>query len=465
MSISYNADPQMLYTLASRGNALSYNITETDGNSRYLQLYMNSPQGNTMVFDPVRQNLSFTDQIIKGNNRTAVNYVGQVVNENPYNFYVGGNKISDVYPDDKLVGITNRNLIFYHDGPVNPGTANTPYYYAYCTEESSGQIKVKPYPFSPDYNDPWQNHLGEVNIPSCKWVNQDDILQCCTSNPNQPKGATCGPDYVSGLMNGGGCVIFMAEYCKLWDKEPDPIRQAKCFNYLQNFANNQDAGAVVQKTIIDNLAKKDFPDYDSARDYNDPFLTDTVPLICSYIPTACDPILNKYGAQFTRNDLDGDSTLQKLIGCHLSTGQPVPEIFGLTFKNNSVQPNQYSYDDSIISKQCDSVCVLPNTIQDSTGKCSQSVCLIDGININSINSDTGSINIDQDCSCPQPGTCKCFFSNSAINIINSKIKDGININQNCKSCVTFSGNDVNNTKEIDCKKLTSGQYNLSLIHI
>lgn len=109
-----------------------------------------------------------------------------------------------------------------------------------------------------------------------------------------------------------------------------------------------------------------------------------------------------------------------------------------------------------VNTACDPMCMLPNVIPQFTNgvkaQCSQSLCVLDNITIDIINSQTGNINFNTLCGgtgCSN-GNCRCIFSN--INVIQTGSSvGGINFSQNCGSCSTPDTNNPGNFLQIDCK--------------
>ncbi|MDB4769497.1 hypothetical protein OAG24_00890 [bacterium] len=291
---------------------------------------------------------------------------------------------------------------------------------------------------------------GEWNHKECSWIDSDTARWCC-STPNilSPDKKYCDPSYMPNTP-GGTCPSLMLELCQnKWDS-------TACKNYLQAFKNSPDAHQVVKTAIVNELNRREPPDYTPARDNKDPFLTTTTPSLCSTVPGACDGLLNQYCAQFTRSDLNKDITLQRLCGCHMSKGEQ-PSFSELKLENPTVQPNQYIYPG--VDIECDPTCRFSNTIPYSVkigntwvpAKCDATTCILSNISLNDINS-TGGFNIDQNCGGCGDGNCSCYITDVIINKINSQGK--VNLKQNCGSCyVTKQGESGANAKRVECATL------------
>lgn len=295
--------------------------------------------------------------------------------------------------------------------------------------------------------------------PNSTWVTTTEIINCCTSNSSTPGLNTyCGPDYLPG-GEGSICPFVMENYCKdNWLKSNSTNEQ--CQLYLQNYLNlGGDAQKVVQNTIIDNLNSLSPPDYTSKLlnsqnkrdDSSNSFFTTVIPDLCGYVPGACDCILSQYCSSFTKDDLNKDPTLQQLCGCFLNSGNNLPCKSGINLTNISIAPNQYEY--SFAGIQCDPYCRYKNTIQNSSlgGECSSTVCIIDNININDINSSgSNSFNI----ACGDGKNSECYIGNIDINKINSQGQ--ININENCGSCFVINSVNPLNVTNVKCSDLSGG---------
>ena len=165
----------------------------------------------------------------------------------------------------------------------------------------------------------------------------------------------------------------------------------------------------------------------------------------------CDSILSDFCSDKTRKDLMNDDTLQILCGCHLKENE-----------------KSYPYSEITGGPSCDPICKYTGTIQNAAyPTCQSTNCVMDGITVNIVNSNSGDINFSQLCgSCgtsdgapsgtsggAPSGSCQCWFSNINVNQINS-ISGKINLSSNCGKCfITPPGSDGRQRTEVNCSTL------------
>ena len=148
-------------------------------------------------------------------------------------------------------------------------------------------------------------------------------------------------------------------------------------------------------------------------------------------------------ADFSSQDNATDNArLARICGCNLAnnpTNYPWPNVQGV---------------------QCSPICVPPGTIQQSGGggRCTETICVIDQLAINSVNSSIGNsggagITINQVCG--GSNSSACYIDVANIDAINSSIQGGVNFNQVCGTCYDLS----NNNEEITCSSITSSSSN------
>ena len=158
-----------------------------------------------------------------------------------------------------------------------------------------------------------------------------------------------------------------------------------------------------------------FPGYNPWQD----FIYNTV--CCPY--GICSSALTDICADKTSQRISLNPTLASWCGCHLPGGE---------YQDYSVRFN--------IPPQCTPMCNRVGTIptvgiNGEAVNCEQSVCLIDGVTVNLINSTIGGgLNFNQVCAnCPN-ANCSCIVSNTTVDIANSTIGGNlVPINQGCGS--------------------------------
>lgn len=330
-----------------------------------------------------------------------------------------------------------------------------------CASDNPGEATIR------------QTSQTYSDSPFCKWRTDQEVFSCCTAkkdqwsakDPNTGKTqieSNCAPSFMPDGTGATLCSDFMLNVC-----ENDWLPGTPCYQYLQDFTNNSDVATVVQ-TLVRNYIngqaertgcgtnqyttpnskwKCKNPETEEYRDDSkDKFISHTLKYLCTADgnaaqPGFCDLILNQYCAQFTREDLLNDKVLQNICGCHLTGGSGGRESSG-GLKNLGSKPlttNQYPYPG--ITTACDPICNYSDTIPYSTQKCDSTVCILDDVNINIINSKVkGGININQVCKGAAQGKSSCYISGVDIDAINSSI-GGTTLKNDCDACFAFCPDD------------------------
>lgn len=329
----------------------------------------------------------------------------------------------------------------------------------------------------------------DPNSLGCKWKTDQEAYACCTTfNGDGRLKDRCGPAFMPSDHTGASqCQPFMMALCESnWESNA-------CLPYLDSWKHNSDVGDNVKQTVanyINGMSLRAACTYEDdtpgTNDYTTPllgtkgvcklndgsgdrddskdeFINRTMITLCSKTSEGgvCDDILQQYCAQFTRHDLDQDDSgvLQKLCGCHLAvSGQgPVQKCEGsgappdcLTGISPLIQPDQYTYPGTPL--QCDPICVWPDTIQRDAPPCTQSVCIMENVNVNLLNSGCkGDIKISQVCGDDATGTKtgNCYMNNVDVGLINSSC-GGVFLDQQCNACFTFPPNKPWETTLVPC---------------
>jgi hypothetical protein len=313
----------------------------------------------------------------------------------------------------------------------------------------------------------------------CKWRTKEEAFACCTFPQPLPSdfNSKCGPAFIPGETGRSLCVPLMLDICEQnWETEA-------CQQYLSSVENNPDVKQIVQTTIknyinqqaqrtgcggndyttpsINSCVIKSGKDRGKYRDDSqDQFLTETLVSLCNATSKAgvCDAILDQYCAQFTRDDVYKDATLLNLCGCHLRTCamengicKPNVEDTGLVLSQKPIDKEQYVYPG--LTKTCDPLCASPNVISTSEQPaCNQTVCIMDSVGINLINSQCEDAKISIVCGADysnQNGTGSCYIDSSHINIINSECGKAY-ISQNCGNCFVYEKGSGKPAQKVDC---------------
>lgn len=322
------------------------------------------------------------------------------------------------------------------------------------------------------------------NTPGCNWIDFNTVYGCCAELGFADNNPACSASPSGYSQNGSSpCQNVMLQMCE------DNWTQDACAKYLQAYENGlgiKDVAAVFQKAItnyINKMAERTgcgTNDYTSPKlgsctmtkgpnagqlrdDSTDTFLNGTMLNFCSINAPqgVCDNILNQYCSEFTREDLIADPALQKICGCHMSTGSslpaPTPGTTPLKLGDppdykTKRQGNQYLY--PVVGVPCDPICAHAGTVQSAAPPCAATICIMDNAAITLVNSSCeNSVSISQVCG-PNydgsSGTGYCYMSESDINLINSTCGNAY-ISQNCNSCFAFDPEDSSNAYPVDCK--------------
>lgn len=209
----------------------------------------------------------------------------------------------------------------------------------------------------------------------------------------------------------------------------------QCLDYYTYTEHNQES--------FDELFENNFPNNElHIPGINDPsseelYFQQLLIDVCNYSDNGrfCRKPLLELCSSYTRDDLI-NPTIKQMCGCYL------PDEF-------------YSAD---IVRSCDNVCSNISTINYYSNseqlrpvECISNACIIDGVNIEAVNSNVGDITFTQLCPlCSGAANCQCIIND--INIISKNSSLGkIDINQNCGSVSKcFSKTENGTQQEVDC---------------
>lgn len=167
--------------------------------------------------------------------------------------------------------------------------------------------------------------------------------------------------------------------------------------------------------------------------------------LCSspLVPGGCDLFLSNYCSQYTRDQIGSDSVLASLCGCYAP----------LLYPTDTVAP------------QCDSMCHLSSTAQLSnpcTGvidRCSNTVCVIDNVNISLVNTDTATA-FQQICpACDQTGSdpCTCIIGGTNVSSTLNEAGVSATYTQYCgENATCYQEDDAGNLTQVQCPPADSG---------
>ena len=253
-------------------------------------------------------------------------------------------------------------------------------------------------------------------IPNIPQMTDTTIKYCCTLDPEKDKNLdpfkSCAPGY---CLQGPNCTKDMARICQQLDSEGKWPKECSIY-----FSEN--SGLQAAKDSFTILMANQFSGkiYDSQKP--NPFIKYALKY-CNQYPGACDSPLQDYCSAANRGDMVFDKTLQKICPCFMTQDS-----------------QHYPFYKKGIPTECDSLCTIAQIRPSSNGQllqCTETVCVIDDVTFNIANSNVGGIDFNMMCgNCGGAGCSQCYIDGVDINTINSNLNGGITINQECGQCLT-----------------------------
>lgn len=285
--------------------------------------------------------------------------------------------------------------------------------------------------------------LGPTGATSPCFVNNDQKQGTCHPNARSASGSGCMNFYLTSDNSSGFCdPSDFNEFKNRWDPNSET---GYCYRALRA---NAEAGSVTNVRSLGQLLMDGYFRRFSIAEkgqvgYND--FQETVLDICRTVPYACgDYLKQNLCVDYTREDVIDLPSRHAFCGCHLQSNQYE------TFLNEKAG----------VRRECDTICIADKTIKvtDSFGElqlCKNTICAIDNVTIDLINSSAGDINFGQVCGgdCANGG-CSCMFKDINISGENSKIGN-INFQQSCTKTQCFITSEEDGSLiEVDCEKQT-----------
>jgi len=284
---------------------------------------------------------------------------------------------------------------------------------------------------------------------------------------------TCDPNLLSTCDNNAPTISF---YCSRLDDlgtqlawkpgQPTSSIYPELRNptgYCSNFVNSMNtmgskgAAQTVLAGAVNYMANTPgFKDF-GATDPNKAKTVSNLLQFCSNMGT-CDAQLKAMCHAYTREQVF--DAYKKYL--ELTRANP-NDVNAIAYKNIfqacgcHLPPSQYTKWGNIgVTPPCDPICMLPDTIpqfENGVGvQCSQSLCVLDNITVDIINSQTGNINFNTLCGNCTGGNCRCIFSNINVLLSGSSSAGNINFEQSCGgNCSMPDPNNPGNFIQIDCK--------------
>lgn len=261
---------------------------------------------------------------------------------------------------------------------------------------------------------------------------QEDLLPFCSGNTEFDKQ---NPDSIEWFNRWTNPVVSEGRNCLYAIKRnmfnippnensiPPVITPETPINADGYFWSQEVITAVIAKYTAQGYILGSLPGTPSYHPFQD-FLYEN---ICLLYPGLCQGALRNACSIYSAQQISFNPDISNWCGCYL----PQEEYEAYSVKYN-IQP------------QCTPICnragVIPLVgINGQPIKCEQNICLIDNITLNIVNSQIqGGINVNQVCGNCGPeqnngisGTCSCVIDNSNIDIVNSVIGGNVSLNENC----------------------------------
>lgn len=310
----------------------------------------------------------------------------------------------------------------------------------------------------------WDSPVYQANMVNCcsGLESSSDVCApetCAASDPSTPP--STGPN----LTQASGCHATMLGFCTPgnWTNNAVPGSggitiqgQVACDTYV-NTVNKDvkvDGNYNSAQSIIRNAIQSFYaPGSGNTPQTDHPFVQKSIALARQY-PGLVDDILTNVCSQYKRSDLvvgpktpnDPNGTnLIQTCGCFL--------------------PASEYYTDAETNVACDTLCAYPGTIPKGDGaggqlQCGGSTCVINGVTIDLLNSNGGSVNFSQVCgSCnASGGPCRCLFGDNSISVLGNSSLAAVQVSEQCGECFSVVQNPDGTftLNKVDCNANPSG---------
>lgn len=273
----------------------------------------------------------------------------------------------------------------------------------------------------------------------------ENMVKCCSNlentsdvcNPGWCAASTTTPEDICQSTMIGVCTAdgwtngtYTQDACDSYVTLQDSVGASVCTNNPSG-ENWNCAEQLIHSAV------SDFYSSNSPTD-NHPFVPKSIEL-CRKYPGLCNDVMEGVCKNYTLGDLDPSkrsgrtydpdgTNLINACGCFMDSSQ---------------------YTQSIPTN-CNSICAFPGNIPVSGEGCSDNICSLDNITIDTYNSTIGSVNFNVTCG-QCDGDCLCYFQDVDIDSIQQKnIQD--QIPNNCSRCFSYDSSNPANTYEIPCAK-------------
>ena len=268
---------------------------------------------------------------------------------------------------------------------------------------------------------------GQAN---CFTTNGAGGTQTCDPEYRGPKRSGCRTQYQSYCLEGAPAGQ-PGSYTEKWLNNNSPC----VVTLTQNYQPGVNGGQAYSQALLGGLMNRYFnvdgfkltqPGQPGFNVFQDRILE-----LANKFPNAAAPFLQEQLCTvYSRTDASKAFNIASFCGCYLPANQ------------YQTTQNQVG-----LSKQCDPLCTFATAVplvngQGVVQKCQQTVCIINDVSVNLVNSRGGDISFNQLCGNCNDAGCSCSIVDVNINAQNSTIGD-INLKQNCTSTNCFKTNPDN----------------------
>lgn len=263
----------------------------------------------------------------------------------------------------------------------------------------------------------WDHSCCAPNIPV---HTTSGDFRCCT-------GQIKGKDAL-GVCNLDSCPY--SDYCNQFMEGVCPIEGnlgwwfsegGNCGSYIANARDStMPLARTAARTILSDTMQNQFPKPYQPGDLKNPGFPLKLKMAqtyCPLFPGTCDARLIDYCKTVTREEVVKNPELLSLCGCFMPA-------------------KEYPYN-GFVKTDCAVTCNSQGAIKPQKWDCDQTVCVIDNVDINMVDSE-GNVNLNQ--LCGRAGNSVCLLKDINVNAVNSRVGGGgVTVDQQCSRCYKWVG--------------------------
>lgn len=253
-------------------------------------------------------------------------------------------------------------------------------------------------------------------------------------------GMANSPDSSSGLLCENPGTVFGTNLFNYWQNNDCPSIYS---NFLFTNDNNElvenPANIPILQGYVNNLFKAYNITNQITNDVTSPVYNpfqETLLDMCldTRLPGICDNYLNDYCSQYTREEIQTNFTLTNFCGCYVPTNLP-PDLG--------------------VAPACDALCNRGMSIKKEGSTCGNSVCVISDVNINLLNTSTGS-GVTFANMCAGCNECTCIVSGTNPANTLASVGVGSQFQDLCGAdSVCFIEDSAGNLTQVECSTNTN----------